>query len=72
MNIQSTALTTKAWLLAALLSGASTATAEVYKWVDEDGRVHFGDRPQAEDAEAIELKPAAPATTGARQRYERT
>lgn len=25
------------------------AQAEIYKWVDENGRVHFGDSPRAED-----------------------
>ena len=58
--------------MAVLLIGANTATGEVYKWVDEDGNVHFGDRPQADDAQVIDPKPAPPASTGARQRYERT
>ena len=26
---------------------AGTATAAVYKWVDKDGKVHYGDRPVA-------------------------
>ena len=55
-----------------LLLGANTAIGEVYKWVDEDGKVHFGGRPQSKDAEAIDVKPAAPANTDARQRHERT
>jgi len=42
-------------LLAAACSLASTAAlAEVYRWVDADGRVQFGDRPPA-DAEAEPL-----------------
>lgn len=45
---------------------------DVYKWVDENGKVHFGDKPQANDAEIIEIKPSAPPTAGARQRHERT
>ena len=36
------------------------AAAEIYKWVDADGRVHFGDKPrdpaQAAGAEEVELK----------------
>jgi len=31
--------------LALGLTAAAQASAEVYKWVDEDGNVHFGDRP---------------------------
>ena len=41
--------------------------ADVYKWVDEDGQLHFSDMPQDEDAEIVELQnaqtfeaPAAP------------
>ncbi|KUJ83836.1 DUF4124 domain-containing protein [Microbulbifer flavimaris] len=42
-------------LLALTVAAASAATVadELYRWVDEDGRVHFGDRPpvsaEAED-----------------------
>ncbi|MCZ6771596.1 MAG: DUF4124 domain-containing protein [Proteobacteria bacterium] len=48
------------------------AAGDVYKWVDENGKVHFGDKPQAEDAQVIEVKPSAPPAAGARQRHERT
>ena len=41
--------------------------AEVYKWVDEKGRVHYGDKPGA-GSQAIEVKqheaPDKPAATG--------
>ena len=30
--------------------------ASVYKWVDEDGQVHYGSRPKHEDAKEIEIK----------------
>ena len=30
--------------------------APVYKWVDEDGQVHYGSRPKHEDAKEIEIK----------------
>jgi hypothetical protein len=56
----------------AVLHAADATAADVYKWVDEDGKVHFGDKPQAAGAEAIEVNPSAPAATGARQRHERT
>ncbi len=32
--------------------------AGVYKWTDEDGRIHYGDRPTGVDSETIEVKPA--------------
>lgn len=37
-----------------LFSGALFAV--VYKWVDEDGQVHYGDRPVAESSEEIPIK----------------
>ncbi len=47
------------------LLAASTVLAQAYRWVDEDGVVHFGDRPPADvetQAEAIVL-PEANVTT---------
>ena len=32
------------------------AGAEVYKWVDEDGRTHYGEKPEAADASKIEIR----------------
>lgn len=38
------------------LSLTQAAQAEnVYKWVDKDGKVHFGDRPQAEEAQELKV-----------------
>lgn len=38
---------------------ADVATAEVYKWVDAQGNIHFGDKPRdaalAEQAESVEI-----------------
>lgn len=35
----------------------AVADDEIYRWVDEDGVVHFGDQPNAAgDSEAIEIK----------------
>ena len=45
------------------LPAASTAVAgEIYKWTDEEGNVHFGDIPVAQDSErvAIQSKPTNP------------
>ncbi len=36
--------------------------AEVYKWTDEHGRVHFSDKPPSKDAPAYQLR--APASAG--------
>lgn len=30
--------------------------AEVYKWVDAQGRVHYGDRPTTNDADKVKIK----------------
>jgi hypothetical protein len=59
-------------LLLCLLTGLS-AFAEVFRWVDEDGVVHFSDRPH-EGAETVELPKAqtfsAPAASRQRQTIE--
>ena len=41
-------------LLLCLLAAATAAAQEAYRWVDEDGVVHYSDRPR-EGAEAIQL-----------------
>jgi len=43
--------------LLAGLSFAGTITAEVYKWVDADGTVHFSDQAGSSKAEKVEVKP---------------
>ena len=43
-------------LLLALTAG--TASAEVYKWVDENGKTHYGDRPGGQNAEQVAIKKA--------------
>lgn len=43
-------------LLVALFIAAFGVSAEVYKWTDETGRVHFSDRPVGEDAEELKIK----------------
>jgi len=50
-------------LAVALLAASAPALAtDVYKWVDEDGRIHYGDRPAGESAEAVEIEPRQPGT----------
>lgn len=52
-----------AWIASALLLLLSTAAAAsgIYRWVDADGRVHFSDRPQQQNAEKIQLNVQASA-----------
>ncbi|WP_254795524.1 DUF4124 domain-containing protein [Atopomonas hussainii] len=46
---------TKTLLALALLP--ALASAEIYRWVDSEGRVHFGERPQGSGAQAVDVKP---------------
>jgi Domain of unknown function (DUF4124) len=42
------------WLALALGLGSSSAFSEVYRWTDSRGKVHFGDRPDANDPQAAQ------------------
>lgn len=46
-------------VLALMLAGFA-ASADVYKWTDRDGNVHYGDRPPAsgEQADSVSLTPS--------------
>jgi hypothetical protein len=41
-----------------LLACAVASAAEVYKWKDQDGRVHYGDRPK-QGAQSVIVTPAS-------------
>jgi hypothetical protein len=43
-----------------LLAGccAAVSAGEVYKWVDKDGKVHYGDRPKHQAEQVIGAPPA--------------
>lgn len=62
-------MTTRLWMITlTLLFAAVPANAEIYKWTDADGRVHFGDKPvdkklQAEEVEVRDYKPGNDAKT---------
>ncbi len=48
-------------LLIALLSAATVAGAEIHRWVDADGAVHFGERPPpGVESQQMELERNAP------------
>ena len=66
MKIQ---LITAATLLAFSLSGPAVAS-DIYKWVDKDGNVHYGDKPVGEQSErlAIASKPTDPSRVQAEAR----
>lgn len=46
---------------AALLAASPSPAADVYKWVDEQGKVHYGDRPAGKDASKLDIKQSGPA-----------
>lgn len=52
----------KAWMIGLLLLLALPVKAQVYKWVDEQGRVHYGDKPHGIEAQSVPVRPAP--TTG--------
>ncbi|NQD92239.1 DUF4124 domain-containing protein [Pseudomonas sp. CrR25] len=61
----------RALLCLLLLPGL--AAAEIYRWVDADGQVHFGQRPAAPGAEQVEVRPQVIERDAAtRERLERT
>jgi Domain of unknown function (DUF4124) len=43
----------------ALLAVSSPAVAQVYKWTDENGKVHYGDKPQGAKAATTIAPPAS-------------
>lgn len=44
------------FLVTALLVSTGSAMAGVYKWVDENGKVHFSDKPMSDKAKPMKLK----------------
>jgi hypothetical protein len=47
-------------LLLALLVSAGVAHAELFRWVDKDGNVHYSDQPPPPNARDVQQKPLAP------------
>ncbi|MCL5668700.1 MAG: DUF4124 domain-containing protein [Gammaproteobacteria bacterium] len=45
--------------------------AGIYKWVDEKGKVHYGDRPGNSGAQEVTVKPAPPQDSGLREREDK-
>lgn len=62
--------------LTALFFIAAPASAEMYRWVDAQGKVHYTDQPPAETSKSskkldIPNKPASPATAGGKSWQEK-
>lgn len=65
-------------LMLAIAASGSAVASEIYKWVDEDGNVHYGDRPVGEGVDIermpIQSRPTNPdtiqANVDARRAYE--
>ena len=55
-----------------LLSICLPAPAEVYRWVDENGQVHFDDRPAGEQSTQIKMKSAPGKQVDHEQRMDKT
>ncbi|MEQ6340266.1 MAG: DUF4124 domain-containing protein [Gammaproteobacteria bacterium] len=53
-----------------LACGATAQADGVYKWVDAQGRVHYGDQPQSNKAQPLNIQSAPPVDEGLRQRRE--
>lgn len=60
------------FVLGLCLSGSS-ASAEVYKWTDANGQMHFGDRPPSSGAETVPVPESAdaPAAVTPQERLEK-
>jgi glutaredoxin len=52
-------------IFAALLGAACAASAQLYRWTDETGRVFVTDTPPPASARGVQKLPAAPASTSA-------
>lgn len=57
------------FLVALLLLQSGILQAEIYKWIDSQGNVHFGDRPASEHAEKVDINTSV--TDAQRQDAER-
>src|SRR4029078_10235203 len=54
------------WIFLALLFAAGTANAQLYRWVDKDGKVRYGDTPPpGAKTSSIKAPPPGPATPAA-------
>ncbi len=59
------------YLLLANIAYAPGVSAEIYKWTDENGNVHYADRPGIQNAEKIALKKSKAEDPSLRQQRKR-
>ncbi|WP_416637460.1 DUF4124 domain-containing protein [Pseudomonas sp. OHS18] len=60
----------RAWI--GLLLLPHLAFGQMYRWVDEQGRVHYGQQPQGANAQAVEIRPqVVEQDSAAREREQR-
>ncbi|MDX1252484.1 MAG: DUF4124 domain-containing protein [Gammaproteobacteria bacterium] len=53
-----------------VLACATVSAGEVFKWVDSQGKVHYGDRPQSGAAQTLKIAPSPAVDESLRQRRE--
>lgn len=58
-------------LLVLALATVPGYSAGIYRWVDAEGRVHFGDDPPPEGAQQVEIKEPQSPDTGLAERRQR-
>ena len=58
--------------VALLLSAQLSARAEVYRWVDDKGQVHFGDQAREARTRVIQQRSTAPAPDDQQLRMQKT
>jgi len=54
-----------------LLAFQAPLYAGVYKWTDEDGQVHYGERPESSNAEKVIIRSNETTKTGIAERAEK-
>jgi len=62
---------TLVFIVAVGLFSAPLAYAEIYKWTDENGKIHFSDTPVDKKAEKLDIKVTPSAPVSAKTRDER-
>lgn len=71
MSTMTTAVKTAGILLLATFMTGTAATTEIYKWVDADGNIQYGDRPSGSESE-VQLQIASRPTDPARIQAQTT
>jgi len=54
-----------------LLIPVGPLAAGIFKWVDDNGKVHYGDRPGGADAEPVQVNTTPPADSARQKRNQR-